>query len=104
MVAESHRVKESSYGRLVWKNWSMEMFVRKKFDWKSLVKQQEEAYYGQPEEGVESDKKKKPIELKMEQLYKKKQVQEEKAKRSADDLGNVNQERLKRIKVRGRNR
>lgn len=104
MVAESHRVKESSYGRLVWKNWSMEMFVRKKFDWKSLVKQQEEAYYGEVEEGGESEKKKKPIELKMEQIFKKKQIQEERAKRSGDDMGNVNQERLKRMKVRGRNR
>lgn len=104
MVENSHKVKESSYGKLVWKNWSMEMFVRKKFDWKSLVKQQEEEYRGQPEEGAEIERIKKPIELKMEQLFKKKQIQEDRAKRNGDDMGNVNQERLKRIKVRGRNR
>lgn len=101
MMANSHRVKESTYGRLVWKNWSMELFVRKKFDWKGLVKEQEEAYYGKTEEGATTEKKKKPIELKMEEIFKKKQYQEERAKRGGEDLANVNQ---KKIKVRGRNR
>ena len=29
LLGDSHRVKESTYGRLVWKNWGMELFVRK---------------------------------------------------------------------------
>lgn len=93
LVANSHRVKESTYGRLVWKNWSMELFVRKKFDWKTLVKEQEQEYHGKVEEG-EGEKKKKPIELKMEELFKKKQKQEEWAKRSGEEL-NVNHKRVK---------
>lgn len=101
LVANSHRVKESSYGRLVWKNWSMELFVRKKFDWKQLVKEQEDAYYNRPGEGADNEKKKKPIELKMEEIFNKKQHLEDRAKRGGDNLINVNQ---KKIKVRGRNR
>lgn len=96
LVSNSHRVKESTYGRLVWKNWSMELFVRKKFDWKTLVKEQELAYYGDQQEGQDSEKKKKkPIELKMEELFKKKQIQEERAKRNGDDLSNVNHKRVR---------
>lgn len=104
LASESHKVKESTYGRLVWKNWSMELFSRKKFDWKSLVKAQTQAYYSE-KEGNEEDveiKKKRPIDLKMEQIFKKKQYEEEKAKRKGDDdVQNVNQ---KRFRGRGRNR
>lgn len=96
LVSNLHRVKESTYGRLVWKNWSMELFVRKKFDWKTLVREQELAYYGDQQEGQDSEKKKKkPIELKMEELFKKKQIQEERAKRNGDDLSNVNHKRVR---------
>lgn len=38
---ESTKVKNSVYGRQVWKNWSLEKFARKRFDWKRLVKEQE---------------------------------------------------------------
>ncbi|ODQ80915.1 hypothetical protein BABINDRAFT_170677 [Babjeviella inositovora NRRL Y-12698] len=41
LYAQKEMVKESTYGRLVWKNWSMELFTRKRGDWKALVKQQE---------------------------------------------------------------
>ncbi|KAH3679931.1 hypothetical protein WICMUC_000674 [Wickerhamomyces mucosus] len=34
-------IKESAYGRLVWKNWAMEKYVRKRHDWNYLVKQEE---------------------------------------------------------------
>ena len=72
LMNESERVKENIYGRMVWKNWSMELFMRKKHDWKNLVKKQEEAYFKglQGHEGHthRSDKFKKPIELKLEQL------------------------------------
>lgn len=102
MMAQSSRIKDSTYGRLVWKNWSMELFVRKKYDWKSLVKEQEQAYYGdEPTENGESGKKKTPIELKMEEIFKKKQAQEEREKRQGEELANVNN---KRHKGRGRNR
>lgn len=97
--AKSHEVKESSYGRLVWKNWSMELFTRKKFDWKRLVKDQEEAYYAEASdekngEGV----KKRPIDLKMEEIFRKQNPVE---KRPGAPLSGSN---LKKLKVRGRNR
>lgn len=106
LVAESHRVKESIYGRLVWKNWSMELFIRKKYDWKVLVKTQEQEYKAGGDENTEVQKK--PIELKMEALFKQKQAAEEKEKRQSDRQF----ERLsqpvggpqKRQRVRGRNR
>lgn len=80
LYAESSKVKESTYGRLVWKNWSMELFSRKKYDWKALIKQQEEEYYSEGKQGNEEhERAKKPIELKMERLAKEKQLQEEKA-------------------------
>lgn len=41
MNAESEKVKNSTYGRQVWKNWSMELYVRKKWDWKRITKEQE---------------------------------------------------------------
>lgn len=41
MAAESEKVKNSTYGRQVWKNWSMELYVRKRWDWKRIVKEQE---------------------------------------------------------------
>lgn len=41
LVGEKDKVKESTYGRQVWKNWSMELFVRKRHDWNFKVKEQE---------------------------------------------------------------
>lgn len=41
MAEESEKVKNSTYGRQVWKNWSMELYVRKRWDWKRIVKEQE---------------------------------------------------------------
>lgn len=41
LVEESEKVKNSVYGRQVWKNWKLELFVRKRWDWKKLVKEQE---------------------------------------------------------------
>lgn len=41
LVGEKDKVKESTYGRQVWKNWSMELFVRKRRDWTFKVKEQE---------------------------------------------------------------
>lgn len=35
------KMKESNYGRLVWKNWGMEKYVRKRFDWDYMIKQEE---------------------------------------------------------------
>lgn len=63
--SEANKVKESNYGRLVWKNWSLELFVRRKYDWSQLIKAQDEEYYAEAEaEG----RTRRPIELKMEQL------------------------------------
>lgn len=41
LIGEKEKVKESTYGRQVWKNWSMELFVRKRHDWTFKVKEQE---------------------------------------------------------------
>lgn len=107
LVSESKKVKESIYGRLVWKNWSLELFTRKKYDWKALVKQQENDYYGvkKDENGEEivDDKAvqrvKKPIELKMEKLYQAKQqaLDRESSGKRANEF-----EDPKRVKLRGR--
>lgn len=104
--ANSHKVKESTYGRLVWKNWSMELFTRKKFDWKRLVKDQEEAFYsaGSDKNKGESNKEKRPIDLKMEEIFKKlnpQSLQGQGEKRYGAPLSGSN---TKKIKVRGRNR
>jgi len=104
LVGDSHKVKESTYGRLVWKNWGMELFVRKKYDWKSLIKQQEAEYYGETE-GQTDKRAKKPIELKMEKLAEERRIREEKenGKRHHEDSIEVGQD-FKKQKMRGRRR
>ncbi|CAG87368.2 DEHA2D16368p [Debaryomyces hansenii CBS767] len=114
LASESHKVKESTYGRLVWKNWSMELFVRKKFDWKSLVKNQEEEYFGVgSHEGQNSTERvKKPIELKFEQMMKEKQMKEERAQKAEEGFNKRKNNEFeygydndnKKAKIRGRNR
>lgn len=101
LMANSHKVKESKYGKLVWKNWSMELFTRKKFDWKALVKAQQEEYYGSNNGDAEPAKKKTPIQLKMEEIFKKKQLEDERLKRPSEE---VQTQQNKRVKVRGRHR
>ena len=54
LVAEDEKVKNSTYGRQVWKNWQLEKYVRKTWDWKGLVKDQEREMFPpseQPERG-----------------------------------------------------
>ncbi|SCV05516.1 LANO_0H09208g1_1 [Lachancea nothofagi CBS 11611] len=41
MTGEAEKVKNSVYGRQAWKNWSLDTFMRKRFDWKRLVKEQQ---------------------------------------------------------------
>lgn len=41
LVLETEKVKNSIYGRQVWKNWKLELYVRKMWDWKKLIKEQE---------------------------------------------------------------
>ncbi|CAI1513948.1 hypothetical protein SEUBUCD646_0J01900 [Saccharomyces eubayanus] len=41
LVRETEKVKNSTYGRQVWKNWKLELYVRKMWDWKRLIKEQE---------------------------------------------------------------
>lgn len=97
LASESHKVKESIYGKLVWKNWAMELFVRKKYDWKHLIKEQQEDYYSGAE-NTESEPTKKPIELKLEKMYKAKQQSERPKPFEAREAAS------KKQKVRGRNR
>ncbi|ODV57889.1 RNA-binding RNA processing protein NOP9 [Ascoidea rubescens DSM 1968] len=44
MVSESLKVKESNYGRLVWKNWKLELFTRKRVDWKAEVRESDNQF------------------------------------------------------------
>ncbi|ABN67450.1 predicted protein [Scheffersomyces stipitis CBS 6054] len=109
LQGDSHKVKESTYGRLVWKNWSMELFVRKKYDWKSLIKQQEQAYYGVNDENGTTSRVKKPIELKMEKLAEERRLREEAAAKSESGYKRRHEDDneddyAKKQKLRGRRR
>lgn len=39
LYKEMDKVKNSTYGRQVWKNWSLEKYVRKRWDWKQIIKE-----------------------------------------------------------------
>ncbi|SMN20622.1 similar to Saccharomyces cerevisiae YJL010C NOP9 Essential subunit of U3-containing 90S preribosome involved in production of 18S rRNA and assembly of small ribosomal subunit [Maudiozyma saulgeensis] len=52
LVGESEKVKNSTYGRQVWKNWQLEKYVRKRWDWKGLVKDQERELFPPVEKPV----------------------------------------------------
>lgn len=54
LVAEDEKVKNSTYGRQVWKNWQLEKYVRKRWDWKGLVKDQERELFPPSESGNDS--------------------------------------------------
>lgn len=41
LVDQKEKVKESIYGRLVWKNWKMELYMRKRHDWNFAIKEEE---------------------------------------------------------------
>lgn len=43
LVAHADTVKASPYGRSVWKNWRMDLYVRKRYDWWNEVKTEEDA-------------------------------------------------------------
>ena len=87
----------------------MELFVRKKYDWKALIKQQEQEYYGETEDSTEK-RTKKPIELKMERLAEEKRRQEEMAERAQSGYTKRKLEEAtgtaseKKQKLRGRRR
>lgn len=84
LQAESTKVKDSRYGKMVWKNWNMDLFMRKKFDWKALIKNQHDEYFGNGivENGGLSARPKRPIELKLEQLAKEKQERQDGVERA----------------------
>lgn len=114
LASDSHKVKESTYGRLVWKNWSMELFVRKKYDWKLLIKNQEEEYFGfgDNKDQNNTERVKKPIELKFEQMMREKQAKEERAQKAEEGFNKRKNNEFdygynddnKKAKIRGRNR
>lgn len=60
LVGSKDVIKESVYGKLVWKNWKMELFLRKKYDWYNLIKEQE-------------GKRVRPVEHEQEPLTKRRQ-------------------------------
>lgn len=95
LVKESSKVKESTYGKMVWKNWTMDLFIRKKFDWKALIKAQELEFLGEPAEGEERAKR--PIDVKMAQLAEEREKVEEKKRKAEEDA-----EKEERKRLRGR--
>lgn len=44
LLQNSEVVKSTIYGRMVWKNWNMELYTRKFNDWKWIVKEEEQKY------------------------------------------------------------
>jgi nucleolar protein 9 len=60
LVDQKEKVKESIYGRLVWKNWKMELYMRKRHDWNFAIKEEEFQKFPpkQPEEKKNDDGKK----------------------------------------------
>jgi nucleolar protein 9 len=60
LVDQKEKVKESIYGRLVWKNWKMELYMRKRHDWNFAIKEEEfqKLPPEQPEEKQKDDGKK----------------------------------------------
>ncbi|CCK71649.1 RNA-binding RNA processing protein NOP9 KNAG_0H02345 [Huiozyma naganishii CBS 8797] len=45
LMKESEKVKNSTYGRQVWKNWNLELYARKRWDWKQLVKEHDKELF-----------------------------------------------------------
>ena len=45
LVGESAKVKNSMYGRQVWRNWKLDLFMRKKYDWSKLVKEHDQEIF-----------------------------------------------------------
>ncbi|SCU97897.1 LAMI_0F11980g1_1 [Lachancea mirantina] len=41
LTNEATKVKNSVYGRQTWKNWSLDNFLRKRYDWKKIIRDQE---------------------------------------------------------------
>ncbi|CDK30031.1 unnamed protein product [Kuraishia capsulata CBS 1993] len=71
-IAESlfknqEKVKESNYGKMVWKNWSMELYSRKRGDWKRLVREQTLAKYPPPSVEDDSESKKRKLDEQQQQ-------------------------------------
>ncbi|KAK5075149.1 Nucleolar protein 9 [Lithohypha guttulata] len=59
LQAHEHGLRDSKYGRSVWKNWAMDVYQRRRGEWQALAKRQENI-----EQKAESDKPKKTaIEL-----------------------------------------
>lgn len=85
LAGSAGKVKELNYGKMVWKNWSMDLFIRKKYDWKALVKEQEVT------DGEPAPKTK--IQLKMEQLA-------EEKKRKLEQENENDQKEVKRQRGR----
>ncbi|GAV46873.1 hypothetical protein ZYGR_0A04710 [Zygosaccharomyces rouxii] len=45
LLKESDKVKNSSYGKRVWRNWHLDQYVRKPMDWRRIVKEQDVAIF-----------------------------------------------------------
>lgn len=95
MVEQEKKVKDSQYGRMVWKNWDLDKFMRKKSDWRQGVKQEELAWRDN------NHRKKTRIEKKMERRAAgkegvKRPREDEEGEERPDQR--MNNERAKRLK------
>jgi nucleolar protein 9 len=64
LVKETDKVKNSTYGRIVWKNWNLEKYVRKRFEWWALVKTEEDSIgqtLGDSREAIQQKQGTKPV-------------------------------------------
>ncbi|KAG0684345.1 Nucleolar protein 9 [Pichia californica] len=90
-------VKNTVYGRMVWKNWNMEMYCRKFNDWKWDVKEEEKKY--------DEEKKKQEMEAALNNDNAIQKDKENSNKRKNDDNANNGEDGMnKRSYGRGRGR
>lgn len=96
LFAGKDKVKESTYGRQVWKNWKMDLFIRKRSDWRFLIKEQElEKFPPKPADDKKPEDAKKPDSKFGGNGFDSK-------KRQSND--NAAPENIKKQKLRGRHR
>ncbi|ODQ66660.1 ARM repeat-containing protein [Nadsonia fulvescens var. elongata DSM 6958] len=92
LIAEQAKVKDSKYGKSVWKNWNLDKCMRKKYDWWAAVKLEENEWAAQyPQEKPQMQPKKMINKSLNKEEYKKQQADKAaifKAERFNNNNGN----------------
>lgn len=97
LIQDKERVKESNYGRIVWRNWKLDLFIRKRSDWNFMVKEEEIEFTKECEE-----EKSKMKDVKLED-NKKRRYEDEVKKNGTENKTNGDDQNKKK-KTRGRRR